>query len=1074
MSDPLSIAGSAVGIASLGMQVSQGLSWYLRSIKGREHEINTGQKDIKTLLSIRSSLISILCLDDDGIIGECLKGSAPELQELRDLLKELEGATPTSLKNKIKDAGRSIIYPFREGKLTSLRQTLQRELDNLNLAVATTTLKHSAARDHKIDTIQTTVEAIRDEFRTCDVDRRLAYIQTSTASGMQEMYNKMSQLMDEKFREHRPKESERISVGLISLMPPSSSRPQEDTSPLVGRRAIATSDKATPRICDCSLASQAVTHTNTFFGIKIRYDQPIPGKHRSDCKFYGINGKIERTIEVQFSLKMKWLFASITRASIILTTGNGLGVLVRLKNFVPTEYSPFYLSANALRNSISPWEITYRGEPEEITQALLDFRHEVFSIYREGKASPNDRDEFGRTHLQILLDKTHYAMEEILANDSIAAVYTQLLCDLANIVPSDGEKLKLAEIIYRSGFGHRDNWRTFQSMISGLARVFEIDLELISNSFTFGHYYDVASTLMHSPDLIAVLSTEFHPIAGAILSQSLEDLESIILRDPESPMMRILNLTTIQLCVFWPKGLRILLQTRAKILINVGCSSNILQLQSPIWRAVRFNYVESVDILMKAGCQWDTVMWISGLDGLGCLPCELDSVIASNLAERRRNLLRWAEKELRIPRHADLSYVPDNIAADLCRDLDLAGVSPPSYLKVSQSYETIYHFPGYPFRLFPIFHQMGFRDYAVHNKIGLTPVMVWREPYWNDPSTLLTLLWMCEQGLLDQKVEDPMGLRLNVHATGWHYIALMFGRTYHRLAGFIYDGDSPAPRGWKLLRQLSQVGIKDECSCWCSLDGKGCTPFLSIWKSYAGTNADRNRVFHTYFNHVRHVIFHDGIVFAMKENGPPNALLEFLRFITFEALGMQHTCCALSEVNSLKSRCRTLPEDFDYLNRKESIVLAHRSPEKIKSIHFDDQEQENARILESLMKDFTEKLKTMESSPRVLETFLWGYWRRRISRLYSVDAAVINEMGREVGNIKTHILPERVLKFLGEGFELLRLDTQQASRSGNNDEDASTVEDIGLSPHCKVCDDSYMSDTSDVSDGYYYDESDDE
>ncbi|KAI1215139.1 uncharacterized protein F4807DRAFT_21982, partial [Annulohypoxylon truncatum] len=662
-----------------------------------------------------------------------------------------------------------------------------------------------------------------------------------------------------------------------------------------------------------------------------------------------------------------------------------------------------------------------------------------------------------------------FSLEQILAIDSIATVFIQLLCDLAKLVRVDGEKIKFQLLIYYLGHSALpDNWTNYQRMVSSLATIMEIDFNLVIRPFDYR--YDWPSILAHFPELIDVVAMDIHPIAGAILSRSLIDLEEIILRDPEAPMARILGLTTLQLCASWPEGLQALLKTKAKSLIDLVGDSPYHR--TPVSRASWYNWAESVDILMKADCQWDAYRWFRPFFNdmnLKNLSSEVVSVIASNLAERRRNLLRLAEQELRIPRHADPSYVPDCIAADLCRDLDLAGVSFHPCLRVSQSYETIYHIPLCPIKVFPAFFKEGFQDCAAHDSTGLTPAMIWRHYNWERQDTLSAFLWMCEQGLLDQKAEDPLRLGLNVHATGWHSIASMFGATY--IMSLAYYDPQP-PMGWEIMKRFSRVEMRDECVCWCSIDGKGCSPLMSLWKAHAarGMNLEYGGCYSLISRQIRHLLFHNDSMFSMRENGPSSLLLEFLRFITFEALDMKHTCCVLSRVDLSKRSCHIVTEDIEYAYCKEKIVLAHRDQRGVKRTLADDLEQENAQTLELLMKDFTEKLKTMEPSPRALETFLWGYWRRRISELYSVNTELVNEMGRELRNVQTHILSERVLKLLGEDFGLLRYNTREASMGNDDDDDdASSIEDIDLPPHCPICD-GEDSDSDDIDEG---DESDD-
>lgn len=94
------------------------------------------------------------------------------------------------------------------------------------------------------------------------------------------------------------------------------------------------------------------------------------------------------------------------------------------------------------------------------------------------------------------------------------------------------------------------------------------------------------------------------------------------------------------------------------------------------------------------------------------------------------------------------------------------------------------------------------------------------------------------------------------------------------------------------------------------------------------------------------------------------------------------------------------------------------------------------------MEEFTEQTRTLDSSPKAFETFIWGCWRRRISELFIVDADVIN-------GIETRVMPMRLRDFLGNSFDLLRLDGHEIDER----DDPALVEEITVSRHCRFCSD---------------------
>ncbi|RSM00023.1 hypothetical protein CEP52_009407 [Fusarium oligoseptatum] len=172
MSDPLSVAGTAVGITSLGIQVCQSLVWYLRSVNGRKAEIAEDLSEVQSLISIFYALNDILpkihqtrCTEATTI-RRCLQDSEGKLLELQQLLIKLRGPEqPTTNRDKMREAGRTLVYPFRADTLKSLRQSLRELLDNLNLAVDITSLDSQVTNCAKVDNISLAIQDLETQSR---------------------------------------------------------------------------------------------------------------------------------------------------------------------------------------------------------------------------------------------------------------------------------------------------------------------------------------------------------------------------------------------------------------------------------------------------------------------------------------------------------------------------------------------------------------------------------------------------------------------------------------------------------------------------------------------------------------------------------------------------------------------------------------------------------------------------------------------------------------------------------------------------------------------------------------------
>jgi hypothetical protein len=145
MSDPLSAAGTAVGIVSLGIQVCQGLINYIQAAKGRKEEIQDSIQEVQQVVLLIYSLNNILheidarrCTES---LGASLKKCYASLEKLQGFLVRLDPPQQTAGTLRIaRDARHSLIYPFQQPKVNSLHQSLQKDLSNLKLAIQAVSL----------------------------------------------------------------------------------------------------------------------------------------------------------------------------------------------------------------------------------------------------------------------------------------------------------------------------------------------------------------------------------------------------------------------------------------------------------------------------------------------------------------------------------------------------------------------------------------------------------------------------------------------------------------------------------------------------------------------------------------------------------------------------------------------------------------------------------------------------------------------------------------------------------------------------------------------------------------------
>ena len=141
MADPLSVAGSVVGIISLGIQVTTSLVNCYKSYKGRESDIIHMTGKLDSLLVILQSVETTLSgrrfhVDERSLIQSIetsIKNCDEMIQELHYECQKISRSSSDGTTAAITRAGRRVTYPFRQSTL----QKLDEEIDDLRANLST-------------------------------------------------------------------------------------------------------------------------------------------------------------------------------------------------------------------------------------------------------------------------------------------------------------------------------------------------------------------------------------------------------------------------------------------------------------------------------------------------------------------------------------------------------------------------------------------------------------------------------------------------------------------------------------------------------------------------------------------------------------------------------------------------------------------------------------------------------------------------------------------------------------------------------------------------------------------------
>jgi hypothetical protein len=154
MSDPFSIAGSAVGVISLGISTCSGILEYYSQWKEYDNDIAQTYQHISQLQSVLRSIDSAVASlpvcgpkETRALVQSHLLDSEASVQKLKKRLDKIRStASPQNASltqtavAKLERHKRRLLYPFQQGTLGKLRDAALEAQDRLALVLQTLNL----------------------------------------------------------------------------------------------------------------------------------------------------------------------------------------------------------------------------------------------------------------------------------------------------------------------------------------------------------------------------------------------------------------------------------------------------------------------------------------------------------------------------------------------------------------------------------------------------------------------------------------------------------------------------------------------------------------------------------------------------------------------------------------------------------------------------------------------------------------------------------------------------------------------------------------------------------------------
>ncbi|KAE8450795.1 hypothetical protein EG329_005708 [Mollisiaceae sp. DMI_Dod_QoI] len=299
-----------------------------------------------------------------------------------------------------------------------------------------------------------------------------------------------------------------------------------------------------------------------------------------------------------------------------------------------------------------------------------------------------------------------------------------------------------------------------------------------------------------------------------------------------------------------------------------------------------------------------------------------------------------------------LDQIPDAKANEIVEMLQQKGWKIPEPLEIGT--EKAWRSTEYPCYWGSVYHHidcgatadmllaLGFKDFDSMDTYGRTPLSQANSPGY--------ALWLIDHGATVTSPLGNVGSKLNQIAI--HGVACRLGRylfyhgkkdqTWRKLAG----GSRK-----RLLDLTCSMDVPDNCRCACS--SQGCTPFTALLKP--GLRAG-------YYDSRTKMVELQEIVKYLPVDvfGLPEIPLATLRLLTFEALGIRHTCCQgprKLRADLLRSNDCYDEEELQELREEDSFLV---------------------KSLEELMEEFEMKY---NASGENLPLFVERYWKHRMEEV---------------------------------------------------------------------------------------------
>ncbi|TGO50978.1 hypothetical protein BOTNAR_0373g00100 [Botryotinia narcissicola] len=1003
------VLGTAVGVVSLGLQVSHGIISYYSAYRDQAQEIDgiaqRTQALHTTLKHLQASLRGLHSNHTSAValVAATVASCADNIRTLQTTLQKCHLSMPIGTREKICFLGKKAIFPFRQATLQRLENIVGKLQANVDMAIMALQLEVSCKISEQTSNIVTT-----SAITTAGIDFIAKELQNLNASftHIDAVLPTLKNLMDRHVQhdirsrtlnQYMVQELSNVRMALQEgpkIVEQATSRVlnsnQKQLAPTVDNNSskalVPDSDepafktlirKDAKNKCPCQ--SQALLKgKHSYWSFSARSLQILRSRTSSGCRRPDCPSRFhfqrKNTWELTYS-HCSQLFSGILRARlcIISTAGSLLSISPNLTfRRIVSSKSPVFKLMDDIRGR------AYKVDSIGVTLDMDNITIQIGKMLASGQASLNDVNRRGESilHMACLI-----AEDLELTNAEVFQSYKRFLrflaantpCTMVNDTNINGERpLEILfgskvlgyyhpgvpdlclELIDSMGLELSDSWLENQLIVSGC-------------QWWDNYCRHLAMSLSSFRDVPEILGFYCGALSSAILQRSEDRMLQILANFPDSAYERnTMGQTPLHLSSDWPIGISHLLRIGGQSLVNKQDCMGYL----PVAYALYSKCLPAVKLLLNA-----------------------DSPLHSFRADTINDTLK------------DVVFFRDQVldlhASSTCALLKVFGVDIPPALQIPEEHESIYHLQfvydiylreyAIPrVEIAEMFYNAGFceiEEYHCFDSKRTLLMLTWTD-HDTSPSDMMDkfklLWWLIQKGAdLHRTNRILQGDRWIPWSPATHFIVasplikdlwVITMEEINLLPNGGPENLSSQPEVRNVMFKVLTTSTADPCICACSKSG--CTA-LTILLKQTTLELDEGEIVSVFTDlseegfslDSTYWIMRAYIMFLLQFIGTDNdswkiLAPEIIRFATFTILELTHTCCV-------------------YHPNSKGSPPHHFTPFDIGD-HQDIQEEESSQIeeLELLVQDFESKY--IELAQPILK-FFDGYWRSRM-----LDYDIIN------------------------------------------------------------------------------------